>query len=56
MVRLIAAGDPNVAQIPHSHFVYVNVLREQGTAAQKERLFGEVLGGARFGNAQSEIR
>jgi SfnB family sulfur acquisition oxidoreductase len=56
LVRLIAAGDPNVAQIPHSHFVYVNVLREQGTPAQKERLFREVLGGARFGNAQSEIR
>lgn len=56
VVRLIAAGDPNVAQIPHSHFVYVNVLREQGTAAQKERLFGDVMCGARFGNAQSEIR
>ena len=56
VVRLVAAGDPNVAQIPHSHFVYVNVLREQGTAAQKERLFGEVMAGARFGNAQSEIR
>ncbi|MDZ5623073.1 SfnB family sulfur acquisition oxidoreductase [Nocardioides sp. HM23] len=56
VVRLVAAGDPNVAQIPHSHFVYVNVLREQGTASQKERLFGDVLGGARFGNAQSEIR
>ncbi|KAA1418553.1 SfnB family sulfur acquisition oxidoreductase [Nocardioides humilatus] len=55
IVRLVAAGDPNVAQIPHSHFVYVNVLREQGTAEQKERLFGDVLRGARFGNAQSEI-
>jgi SfnB family sulfur acquisition oxidoreductase len=56
VIRLIAAGDPNVAQIPHSHFVYVNVLREQGTASQKERLFREVRSGARFGNAQSEIR
>ena len=56
IVRLVAAGDPNVAQIPHSHFVYVNVLREQGSPEQKERLFGEVLRGARFGNAQSEIR
>ena len=25
------AGDPNIAQIPHSHFVYVNALRHQGT-------------------------
>ncbi|WP_183095692.1 acyl-CoA dehydrogenase family protein, partial [Nocardioides stalactiti] len=55
VVRLIATGDPNVAQIPHSHFVYVNVLRDQGTDEQKERLFGDVLSGARFGNAQSEI-
>ena len=56
VVRLIAAGDPNIAQIPHSHFVYVNALREQGTAAQKERLFDAVLSGARFGNAQAESR
>src|SRR5689334_13500549 len=53
--RLLAAGDPNVAQIPHSHFAYVNALREQGTSAQKEFFFSEVLAGKRFGNAQSEI-
>lgn len=53
--RLLAAGDPNVAQIPHSHFVYVNAVREMGTRAQQELLFGEVLAGKRFGNAQSEI-
>lgn len=54
VVRLLATGDPNVAQIPHSHFVYVNALRHQGTTAQRTRLFGEVLAGRRFGNAQSE--
>ena len=53
--RLLASGDPSVAQIPHSHFVYVNALRHQGTPAQQEFLFGEVLRGKRFGNAQSEI-
>jgi SfnB family sulfur acquisition oxidoreductase len=53
--RLLAAGDPNVAQIPHSHFVYVNALNEQGTEAQKAFFFGEVLAGRRFGNAQSEV-
>jgi SfnB family sulfur acquisition oxidoreductase len=52
--RLLAVGDPNVAQIPHSHFVYVNALREQATASQQAFLFGEVLAGRRFGNAQSE--
>ncbi|KRB78029.1 SfnB family sulfur acquisition oxidoreductase [Nocardioides sp. Root190] len=56
VVRLIATGDPNIAQVPHSHFVYVNALVEQGTPSQREFLLGEVLAGKRFGNAQSEIR
>lgn len=55
VVRLLATGDPSIAQIPHSHFVYVNALVEQGTPAQRDLLLGEVLGGRRFGNAQSEI-
>ncbi|MEV4788234.1 SfnB family sulfur acquisition oxidoreductase [Streptomyces tuirus] len=52
--RLLAAADASLAQIPQSHFVYVNVLRRQGTHAQQEFFFGEVLRGRRFGNAQSE--
>lgn len=56
VVRAIAAGDPNIAQIPHSHFVYVNALREQGSPELQAHLFGEVLAGRRFGNAQSELR
>jgi len=55
VVALIAAGDPNVAQIPHSHFVYVNALRHQGTPEQRAFFFGEVLAGRRLGNAQSEL-
>ena len=53
--RLLAIGDPNVAQIPHSHFVYVNALRHRGTRAQQSFFFEEALAGRRFGNAQSEI-
>jgi SfnB family sulfur acquisition oxidoreductase len=53
--RLLASGDPSVAQIPHSHFVYVNALRHQGTKAQQAFFFGEVLAGKRLGNAQSEV-
>ncbi|MGY2873288.1 SfnB family sulfur acquisition oxidoreductase [Marmoricola sp. URHA0025 HA25] len=53
--RLLAAGDPSVAQIPHSHFVYVNALRHQGTPAQQAFFFDEVLRGKRLGNAQSEV-
>ncbi|MFF7311756.1 SfnB family sulfur acquisition oxidoreductase [Streptomyces sp. NPDC008137] len=52
--RLLASADSSLAQIPQSHFVYVNVLRRQGTRAQQEFFFGEVLRGRRFGNAQSE--
>ncbi|RNL65531.1 SfnB family sulfur acquisition oxidoreductase [Nocardioides marmoriginsengisoli] len=54
VIRLLSAADPNIGQIPQSHFVYVNQLRLQGTDAQREFLFGEVLAGKRFGNAQSE--
>ncbi|WP_435281137.1 SfnB family sulfur acquisition oxidoreductase [Streptomyces koelreuteriae] len=52
--RLLASADASLAQIPQSHFVYVNVLRRQGTHAQQEFFFGEILRGKRFGNAQSE--
>ncbi|MER6063113.1 SfnB family sulfur acquisition oxidoreductase [Streptomyces sp. NPDC001792] len=52
--RLLAAADASLAQIPQSHFVYVNVLRRQGTDEQQDFFFGEVLAGKRFGNAQSE--
>ncbi|WP_045875894.1 SfnB family sulfur acquisition oxidoreductase [Pseudofrankia sp. DC12] len=52
--RLLSAADPNIGQIPQSHFVYVNQLRHQGRTDQQARLFAEVLAGRRFGNAQSE--
>jgi SfnB family sulfur acquisition oxidoreductase len=52
--RLLAAADASLAQIPQSHFVYVGVLRRQGSLEQQEFFFGEVLRGKRFGNAQSE--
>ncbi|HET6859354.1 MAG TPA: SfnB family sulfur acquisition oxidoreductase [Streptomyces sp.] len=54
VVRLLATGDPSLAQIPQSHFVYVNVLRRQGSPEQQRFFFREVLAGRRFGNAQSE--
>ncbi|TQM29901.1 acyl-CoA dehydrogenase family protein [Nocardia bhagyanarayanae] len=54
VVRILAAADPNIAQIPHSHFVYVNLLRLAGSAEQKQRYFAQVLDGARIANAQSE--
>jgi len=54
VVSLIASADPNVAQIPQSHFVYLELVRQLGTSAQQQLLFGEVLDGRRLANAQSE--
>ncbi|MBE8470215.1 SfnB family sulfur acquisition oxidoreductase [Streptomyces justiciae] len=52
--RLLATADGSLAQIPQSHFAYVNVIRRQGTEAQRKFFFAELLAGRRFGNAQSE--
>ncbi|MEU1657931.1 SfnB family sulfur acquisition oxidoreductase [Streptomyces griseofuscus] len=52
--RLLASADGSLSQIPQSHFVYVNVIRRQGTEEQRKFFFAEVLAGRRFGNAQSE--
>lgn len=53
--RSLATGDPNLAQLPHSHYVYLNALRHRGSAEQQEFFFAEALRGRLFGNAQSEI-
>ncbi|QJS99624.1 SfnB family sulfur acquisition oxidoreductase [Streptomyces asoensis] len=52
--RLLGTADGSLAQIPQSHFAYVNVIRRQGTAEQQKFFFVELLAGRRFGNAQSE--
>ncbi|KUI25620.1 SfnB family sulfur acquisition oxidoreductase [Mycobacterium sp. IS-1742] len=52
--RLIAHADPSLAQIPHSHFVFLEALRLQGTAAQQAYFYRQVLDGALLVNAQSE--
>ncbi|ORI14787.1 SfnB family sulfur acquisition oxidoreductase [Rhodococcus sp. 1168] len=52
--RLLAATDPSIAQIPHSHFTFLEALRLQGTSEQQEFFYGEVLSGKLFANAQSE--
>ncbi|SDD17231.1 SfnB family sulfur acquisition oxidoreductase [Streptomyces prasinopilosus] len=52
--RLLASADASLSQIPQSHFVYANVIRRQGTGAQRAFFFAELLAGRRLGNAQSE--
>jgi SfnB family sulfur acquisition oxidoreductase len=54
VVSTIASADPNVAQIPQSHFVYLELVRQLGTPAQQQLVFAEALGGRRLANAQSE--
>lgn len=52
--RVLASADPSIAQIPHSHFVFLDALRLAGTLRQQTRFFAEALAGARFANAQTE--
>jgi SfnB family sulfur acquisition oxidoreductase len=54
VIRTIAAVDPAIAQIPQAHFLFVDVLAVHGSAAQQERLFADVLAGARLGNGLAE--
>ncbi|TPG33593.1 SfnB family sulfur acquisition oxidoreductase [Mycolicibacterium hodleri] len=52
--RLLAHADPSLAQIPHSHFTFLEALRLQGTSAQKSFFYGVVSAGGLLANAQSE--
>ncbi|KLN72606.1 MULTISPECIES: SfnB family sulfur acquisition oxidoreductase [Rhodococcus] len=52
--RLLAEGDPSIAQIPHSHFTFLEALRYQGSNEQKQFFYAEALSGKQFANAQSE--
>jgi SfnB family sulfur acquisition oxidoreductase len=54
VIRTIAAVDPAIAQVPQGHFLFVDVLAVWGTDAQQQRLFGDVLTGARLANGLAE--
>ena len=54
VVALISAADGSLGQIPQNHYYTLEVIRVQGTPAQKERLFQRALRGDRFGNALAE--
>ncbi|WP_263143398.1 SfnB family sulfur acquisition oxidoreductase [Pseudomonas sp. RIT-PI-AD] len=55
VVAIISAADSSLGQIPQNHFYALEVLRVNGSEAQKRRLYAEVLAGQRFGNALAEI-
>lgn len=52
--RLLGHADPSLAQIPHTHFTFLEAVRLQGTDAQKRLFYGYARDGALFANAQSE--
>lgn len=52
--RLLAHADPSLAQIPQSHFAFLEALRLQGARDQQAFFYGLVRSGALFANAQSE--
>jgi SfnB family sulfur acquisition oxidoreductase len=54
VIRTIAAVDPAIAQVPQGHFLLVDALSVHGSDVQRQRLFADVLDGARIGNALAE--
>jgi alkylation response protein AidB-like acyl-CoA dehydrogenase len=51
----ISKADPSIGQIPQNHYFILEVLRSNASEEQKQFFFEQVLGGARFGNALSEL-
>lgn len=56
VIALLSGADGSIGQIPQNHFYALEVLRNTGTETQKQRLYGEVLNGTRFGNALAEFK
>ncbi|GBD48897.1 SfnB family sulfur acquisition oxidoreductase [Methylopila sp. Yamaguchi] len=55
VIARISTADPSLGQIPQNHLGVVAAIRTVSDHRQKQLLFGEVLRGARFGNAFSEF-
>ncbi|WP_130802728.1 SfnB family sulfur acquisition oxidoreductase [Acinetobacter ihumii] len=56
IIALFSGVDGSIGQIPQNHFYALEVLRNTGTEQQKQRLYQEVLKGARLGNALAEFK
>ncbi|RKG37475.1 SfnB family sulfur acquisition oxidoreductase [Acinetobacter rongchengensis] len=56
IIALFSGADGSIGQIPQNHFYALEVLRNTGTDTQKQKLYSEVLKGARFGNALAEFK
>lgn len=56
IIALMSGVDGSIGQIPQNHFYGLEILRNTGTEQQKQKLYAEVLKGARFGNALAEFK
>jgi SfnB family sulfur acquisition oxidoreductase len=54
VIKIIAAADASLGQLPQNHFGLVDAIALTGTEAQKRYFFSQVLAGKRFGNGFSE--
>lgn len=54
VIRVIAAVDPAIAQVTQPHFLFIDGLATLGSAAQQQRLFADVLAGARLAGGMAE--
>jgi SfnB family sulfur acquisition oxidoreductase len=52
--RVLCAADPALGQIPQNHFGILGVVAQHADAAQKARIYADVLAGQRIGNAGPE--
>jgi SfnB family sulfur acquisition oxidoreductase len=51
---LLAAADGSIGQIPQNHYFILEIIRHEGSEAQKAFFFERVLAGEHFGNALVE--
>ncbi|MGF6727087.1 SfnB family sulfur acquisition oxidoreductase [Paraburkholderia sp. GAS41] len=54
VIKIVAAADPSLGQLPQNHFGLVDVISLTGTEEQKRYFFAQILNGKRFGNGFSE--
>ncbi|WP_058960250.1 SfnB family sulfur acquisition oxidoreductase [Type-E symbiont of Plautia stali] len=52
---ILSAADGSIGQVPQNHFYALEVLRINGSEAQQQRLYAEVLAGVHLGNALAEF-
>ena len=56
VIAIMSGADGSIGQIPQNHFYALEVLHNTGSEQQKNKLYAEVLAGARFGNALAEFK